>query len=296
MGNRNRQRPRVKSPGSSAKPVGKPSPSRKRTRDRAREEAACLLGRRSWHAPLDMQPVRDAAEALESSMSAAAERLLRLAGGVPRFDPSILWGCEPLWGPKWDGHPFSTPAVLRVMAMTEPQFTRELAFWLGAQNREGQARRRSFVQAILQAAGDPNAGRWKDLCATGRIAVEAEVVLNPRRAAHAPKRNSGRSIADLIFQGENGSNKATIIVEAKIGSPYDPSQLAKYHRNANKDEDRIFSYIFLSLNPPAEIEPPWRKASWKMAMALFEAELRDRGDQDPSFRLFRSQALQRIWQ
>lgn len=266
---------------------------RKRHSANARRAAAAQLFGSTVIPPLNTAMLRRSARALASAEVRAAMRLATHHAIVPRPTGAAIWASGSLWGPRWHGHPFLEPRLLRAMSLTEPQVTREFAHWFSPTLRSGKARRRCFIEAVLEAVGDPNGAAWMSLLDTGTVYHSAEQ--DPTTVARKrQKRGSRRNGAlDLLFQVTSPDEARALVIEAKFDAPTDLRQMSNYLKKT-RGRVRNPTYVFLARRRPRKLRSPWRYASWQRVLAAFERRLAEINDLDPSFRLFRSQLHWRL--
>ncbi|WP_447909482.1 PD-(D/E)XK nuclease family protein [Brevundimonas bullata] len=203
-----------------------------------------------------------------------------------------LWACDGLWGPYWPGHPFGGPTLLNTASLTEPQVTRELAWWLNASVKGGGPRARAFLKAMTASAANDEADDWAAFIETASINTEAEI--DPTAAGRNRIRSSDRRL-DLFFTlAAPDGIRRHVIVEAKLEAPLSPGQLSGYFQNTRRLQRPLHVFLGVRRDPALKRNPKWAYCSWRRLLALWEIEVAEAGDDDLAFRFFRSELFRTI--
>ena len=223
-------------------------------------------------------------------------RLLADAALTPRANPGLLWGRGCLWGPFWKGHPFGGPSLFNHIRLTEPQITRELAWWLSRSPGEGTDRAACFLIALMDEPGVRNsAGDWSDFVQSARITVEAEkdpASIGRKRPRQASRRNGA---LDLFFTlvAPDGERRH-VVVEAKCDAPVGRGQLSAYLARTRHLSGTEYVFLAPARAPELRRNKQWRFCSWSGLLARWETRLAAAGDDDRVFSLFRSELFRRF--
>lgn len=221
-------------------------------------------------------------------------RLLADAALTSLADPGLLWSQGCLWGPFWKGHPFGGPSLFNHIRLTEPQITRELAWWLSRSPGEGNDRAGCFLIALMNEPGafEPD---WSDFVRSARITVEAEkdpASIGRKRPRKETRRNGA---LDLFFTlvGADGERRH-VVVEAKCEAAVGKRQLSTYRYRTRLLTDTRYVFLAPSRAPELGRNKQWRFCSWSGLLARWEARLAASGDDDLVFSLFRSELFRRF--
>ena len=223
-------------------------------------------------------------------------RLLSDAALTPRTDPDLLWGGGCLWGGFWKGHPFGGPSLFNHIRLTEPQITRELAWWLSRSSREGSDRAVCFLLALMDEPGIlVSAGNWSDFIRSARITVEAEkdpASIGRKRPRQASRRNGA---LDLFFTlvAPDGERRH-VVIEAKCDAPVGKGQLSAYLARTRHLSGTQYIFLAPARAPELTRNKQWRFCSWSGLLARWETRLAASGDDDRVFSLFRSELFRRF--
>ena len=206
-----------------------------------------------------------------------------------------LWGCHGLWGPYWSGHPFSGPTLLNAASLTEPQVTRELAWWLNTSIKGRAPRARAFLKAMLASTSHDEANDWATFIEIASIKTEAEV--DPTTAGRDTNKIGSRSngALDLFFTlATPDGARRHVIVEAKLEAPLGRGQLSGYFQSTRRLQRPLHVFLGARRDPALKRNPRWAYCSWRRLLASWEDEIARADDDDLAFRFFRSELFRTI--
>ena len=205
------------------------------------------------------------------------------------------------FGPAWPAHPLASPGWHDARPLREPDATRGLAAFMGpAAGSRGAERTRSFLRVIAELAG---ADAIRDaLVQARRPVVTAEhAVKRAPRPLRTLLAASGRATPriDLLFEWPlgDGTQRAVVVVEAKLGATVVQGQLQPYREEARRRAGGgpVALVLLTARGDPSEARHrAWRSVRWFALLRRWEAALAAAGDADPEFARLRASLLRSV--
>lgn len=195
-----------------------------------------------------------------------------------------------LWGDVTDpGHVFNAQAIDWGFNLTEPQCTKALAYFLGAEGDESLSRHRcaAFVRALYRAAGLSNHTGLLSLenVKPGTLILEAEKVVDRGRVDLALEWKDKERV-------NQASDRRLILIECKFNHHVTEDQLLIYRKHADRHAKGVPRALFLIVDQMTSqaarelrrsCNKEWIPLTWRALIRRLEIELMALGlpaDQD----------------